>query len=282
VAGSLDPCDRGGVPCRGDHGRFPCRSAGFADRGPMGSGFGAALYPPGCVAVASARMPLPGGGRPRRRGSGAWLRPRADLHLGLVRSHDWPSTAGTGRCRAGPMRPHDRLAWDDVADDGCIITIPCGGERAGRSPVDTTAPCPRCWTTSTSLGESLNGPVGRRTHAGWEERVRHAASLHRADQVAGGLLPGPSRRGRDDVLHASANLALLSLVRQTDHPSAHMMASAGRSGAPDPATTYSGHRILAGGAQGSSAVPLVLPMRRFLYKTCRLAAQCSTACVAKS
>ena len=54
----------------------------------------------------------------------------------------WPQWAGWGLARglhAAALRAYDQiigLELGDVAVDGCLTKAPCGGERAGPSPVD--------------------------------------------------------------------------------------------------------------------------------------------------
>jgi len=51
----------------------------------------------------------------------------------------WAEAGVTRRLHALVVEQYDRmigLDLDDVAVDGCITKAPCGGERAGRSPVD--------------------------------------------------------------------------------------------------------------------------------------------------
>ena len=55
------------------------------------------------------------------------------------RRDEWIAAGVMGRLRALALDAYDRmigLALDDVAVDGCITEAPCGGEVAGRSPVD--------------------------------------------------------------------------------------------------------------------------------------------------
>ena len=92
-----------------------------------------------------APHPRPGGVRARRRRAGARLRLRADRHAGCSdrtirrRLQEWAEAGAAEELHALVLAQYDRmigLDLDDLAVDGCITKAPCGGERAGRSPVD--------------------------------------------------------------------------------------------------------------------------------------------------
>lgn len=55
------------------------------------------------------------------------------------RVHEWAAAGLTEALHTLALRQYDRmigLAVEDLAVDGCITKAPCGGEKAGRSPVD--------------------------------------------------------------------------------------------------------------------------------------------------
>lgn len=55
------------------------------------------------------------------------------------RVHEWAATGLAERLHALVLTQYDRmigLELDEVVVDGCITKAPCGGEKAGRSPVD--------------------------------------------------------------------------------------------------------------------------------------------------
>jgi transposase len=55
------------------------------------------------------------------------------------RVHEWAAAGLTEQLHALILRQYDRLIGLDLADvsvDGCITKAPCGGDKAGRSPVD--------------------------------------------------------------------------------------------------------------------------------------------------
>jgi hypothetical protein len=55
------------------------------------------------------------------------------------RVHEWAAAGLTEKLHALILRQYDRLIGLDLADlsvDGCITKAPCGGDKAGRSPVD--------------------------------------------------------------------------------------------------------------------------------------------------
>jgi len=57
------------------------------------------------------------------------------------------------------LKQHDRmigLQGDDVAVDGCITKAPCGGERAGRSPVDRGKQGLKRSTATDAMGVPLH------------------------------------------------------------------------------------------------------------------------------
>jgi transposase len=55
------------------------------------------------------------------------------------RVHEWAAVGLTQTLQSLVLQQYDRLIGlelDDLAADGCITQAPCGGEKAGRSPVD--------------------------------------------------------------------------------------------------------------------------------------------------
>src|SRR6185369_4632502 len=55
------------------------------------------------------------------------------------RVHEWAAAGLTATLHTLVLQQYDRLIGLELADvavDGCITKAPCGGEKAGRSPVD--------------------------------------------------------------------------------------------------------------------------------------------------
>src|SRR3954451_4407222 len=67
------------------------------------------------------------------------------------RRDEWIEAGIFDRLEHIALEAYDRLVGldpGDTTDDGCIVKAPCGGEAAGRSPVDEAnkAPNAPCWS----------------------------------------------------------------------------------------------------------------------------------------
>src|SRR5215217_3067817 len=82
------------------------------------------------------------------------------------RRDEWIDSRVMGKLREIVLGAYDRtigLELSDVAVDCCITKAPCGGEKAGRSPVDRGKQginAPRSWTlTASRSGQSPHRPI---------------------------------------------------------------------------------------------------------------------------
>src|SRR6266516_3879511 len=92
------------------------------------------------VRLSSPAHPGSPGVRAGRRCPGPRARVRAHRHARLLGSDAPAAGSRVGRRRPDRTAPcYDRLIGLDLADlavDGCLTKAPCGGDTAGRSPVD--------------------------------------------------------------------------------------------------------------------------------------------------
>lgn len=109
----------------------------------------------------------------------------------------WAQLGIAEQIHALALQAYDRmigLELDELSVDGCITKAPCGGEAAGRSPVDRGKTEPRV-----------------------DERLRQAAALHREAHPRRGFLPLPVRRDRHTAYAHPPRDPALPLGRPPHH-----------------------------------------------------------------
>lgn len=144
------------------------------------------------------------------------------------RRDEWISVGVIEQLQQLVLEAYDRLIGlelSDVAVDGCITKAPCGGERAGRSPVDrgkqgikrsmavdangiplgvVSAPANR--HDSTLLDDTLEafeslGPLPERVSVHLDRAYDSSATHQRLEEC--GFLPEVSKKGRPAPLQAT-------------------------------------------------------------------------------
>ena len=86
---------------------------------------------------------------------------------------EWADLGIAEALHAAALRAYDQiigLELGDVAVDGCLTKAPCGGERAGPSPVDRRKGQQRAGVDGTSIWSARNHGPGRGPHRSAHER----------------------------------------------------------------------------------------------------------------